>query len=139
MSADLYIHAMSGVTEEDLECFFSSSFGSRWENRSQACTRPPRCAHRQAVSDSPSVWIGEVSWLKAALLEDSGYVPEPVEAVTKMIGEHLPVLDEDLRAGLLRAIAVHNQRAANYRVVRDESVVGWFDKHMGARLFTVSW
>jgi len=140
VAADLHIHTMDGVTEEDLKCFFSGTLGSRW------CTFPARrrcpgalCTHWEAVGKSPNVWVGEVSWLSASLTGDDSSIPEPVQAVKDVIGESLPVLDDDLKVKILRALGETNTRAPGYDTTKDEGIVGWLDEHMGQRLFTVSW
>ena len=140
MAADLHIHAMDGVTEADLACFNSNTLGSRW------CTFPFRgpcggvdCSHWAAVTASPAVWIGEVSWLKAGLTGDDSFIPEPVQAIHDLIGEHLPVLDDELKEKILHALGAQNERAPGYDTTQDEGIVGWLDQQMGQRLFTVSW
>lgn len=142
MSADLHIHAMVGVTEDDLRCFFANTLGSKWctfpFGRGR-CSERTSCPHWKAVADSPDVWVGEVSWLKAMLTDDSGYIPEPVEAVHDLIGEELPVLDEALREAILRALTIPNERAQQYDTTEDEAIAKWLDDQMGQRLFTVSW
>lgn len=141
MAADLHIHAMQGVTEDDLACFFSTTLGSRWCRFpfGGRCGNSTNCSHWRAVIDSPDVWIGEVSWLKAGLTGDDSFVPEPVQAVHDLIGENLPVLDDDLKEKILRALGAQNRRAPHYDTTKDEGIVGWLDAHIGERLFTVSW
>jgi hypothetical protein len=103
------------------------------------CGQRAGCPHWEAVSNSSNVWIGEVSWLKAGLTGDDGYVPEPVEAVAKLIGEDLPVLDDELRARLNGALGLDQTRAPGYDTAEADDVSKWIDEHMSERLFTVSW
>lgn len=142
MGADLYIHAMRDVTESDLRCFFSHSLDSRWENLTWTCPWENKdtlmCHHWKAVMDSPSVWIGGVSWLKAIMLNDPSFVPEPVQAVYDLIGERLPVLDRELGRKILEAVELPTYRS-RYRVTEPSQVFGWLEEHLGERLFTVSW
>lgn len=144
MSADLYIHSCGfpdnpDVTGEDLACFFSSTLGSERFVTRPSCPDDPFCTHWDRVKASPSVWIGQVSWLKAGLYDDDSFIPEPVEAVHDLIGENLPVLDDELRDKILSAMRIPGKRAPHYRVTRADRVREWLDAHMGQRLFTVSW
>ena len=140
MSADLHIHAMGKLNADDLECFFSGNIDSKYfAIGDPACRIAPDCLHWRRVEESENTWIGEVSWLKASLLGDMSYVPEPVEAVNGLIGEDLPVLDEELKHKILQAVATPNERAGYYRTAACQEVAGWLDGHMGEKLFTVSW
>jgi hypothetical protein len=133
------------ITEEDLKCFFSSTLGSRWFSwtGSRCGMNNCDCAHWEHVTDSDQIWIGEVSWLKAAITEDvDSYVPEPVQAVNELIGESLPVLDEDLKKKIIDAcIAPRQSQGASWYQSTDkvEALAKWLDEHMGQKLFTVSW
>lgn len=149
MSADLHIHAFPPGfedAEEHMRCFFSNHLGSRYfaplgghRCRTSAASQL-ECVHWTAVSESDNVWIGEVSWLKAGLLNDDGYIPEPVQAVQDVIGEDLPVLDNDLLQRVLTAAGAPNERAGHYSILHSTSgVAEWLVAHVGCRLFTVSW
>src|SRR5262245_26911747 len=142
MAADLHIHAMVDVTEDDLKCFFASTLGSRFFNPSGKTECDSTiCKHWDKVTADPHIWIGEVSWLKAALLEDDDFIPEPVEKINELIGEDLPVLDEALKNSILDALKVRGDRGTGYdvRSPDNEDLIKWLDANMGRRLFTVSW
>lgn len=140
MSADLYIHSAKGLNEEDFRCFFSGLMGSKWfANGDGPCPwQEEACIHWKMVMNSPSVWIGEVSWLKQLFVGD-GYVPNQVAAVTTIIGEDLPVLDDLLHDRILEALQRPNESAPQYRVTEVPPVDQWLTEHMGERIFTVSW
>ena len=133
MAADLHIHALVGVTKEDLTAFMDSSTAEVHE------------AAFRTISHTPDVWIGEVSWLKAELFDKPGeFIPGPVQAIFDLIGddETLPILTPELREKILDAL--HGPNTTSYRVADAASakyaeVVAFLDKHMGERLFTVSW
>lgn len=146
MSADLHIHAMTeDMTEQDLRVFFSHTLGSRWGVRlgpqgliGTRYTREEEDAAHKKVMDTDNIWIGEVSWLKAMVTEDqSEYIPSVVSAVSDIIGESMPVLDEALFQKLVGAFEAPNK--TGYTVSNGEDPVSWLRSHMGARLFTVSW
>jgi hypothetical protein len=144
MSADLHIHVLEGCSEADLKVFFHNTLGSKWGaplGRGWTIGESDLFGRREArdrVSDSPNVWIGEVSWLKAAVLEDDEtYVPGPVAIVQELIGEELPVLDKHLRDAILAALKETN--STTYRTSDGEKVEKFLDAHLGKKLFTVSW
>ena len=69
------------VTEADMRCFFAHTIGSMYGPKdlfhplgSGKCDTDDgiTCRHWEAVSGSPNVWIGEVSWMKAALVPGEG-------------------------------------------------------------------
>lgn len=137
MAADLHIHVLPDDIEEGvLAVMFSNCLGSKHF----APHRVPDDARATAidrVGDMPNVWIGEVSWLKAAVFGDSEtFVPGPVQAVQDAIGEHLPRLDPTLEI-ILAALDVPNQ--TGYRISEVEPVRQFLAKHRNKRLFTVSW
>lgn len=100
------------------------------------------CKHWDRITDSSQIWIGEVSWLKAAIFGDDKYIPEPVEALAELIGEDLPILDDALMAKILQALMIKRNRANSYYVVvnsQTHDVTEWLAANYGMRLFTVSW
>ena len=138
MAADLHIHIVTdAITEDVLADFFSSTLGSKWFNPT-----PKNWDEREpifgVVADSPSVWVGAVSWLKAALFEDvEAYVPNPIGLVSEIVGEELPVIDDELIEKIKDALQVNNQTA--YRFCNPDDVVAFLEEHSGKRCFTVSW
>lgn len=156
MAADLSIHVLEGCDEEDLRVFFSSTLGSKWFGPWAGASYPedkrpewqPRYEGDTDKSDkslaftrianTPSIWIGEVSWLKAWVFEDSeSYVPNAVGYIFEAIGEELPVLDDKLRQNVLFGLQQPN--STPYSVTDIEKIRRFLDEHMGKRLFTVSW
>ncbi len=71
MAADLYIHVFEGISEEDLKVFFSNALGSKWFAGFYAVDDHGKEEESYAnISETPRVWVGEVSWLKAALYRE---------------------------------------------------------------------
>lgn len=142
MAADLHIHVMENCSEEDVAHFFGHTMGSkhfalgsRQNCYSNGCYDNGPCSR---VQESPNVWVGEVSWLKAALSGDTEtFIPEPVAQVHEIIGEDLPELTPDLRFRILKALNAGN--TTSYSIESDQKVIEFLDKHIGKRLFTVSW
>lgn len=143
MAADLHIHVFEGIEENDLADFFSSTLGSKHFNLAKQFAG--RVAGRDVFMESydkvgktPNIWIGEVSWLKAMVTGNSEtFIPDPVQKVTDLIGENLPVLDADLERLLLEALDVHNK--TSYGVTDKTPIEKFLTEHRGKKLFTVSW
>lgn len=137
MAADLHIHAYVGLTEDDLREFFSHTLGSKWFNLSRRQGDEWDRAYEK-IMNAPNIWVGEVSWLKAALTEDpETFVPPVVQQVHDLIGEDLPILDEALRDKIVAAFGAKN--GTGYGVASQKEVEGWLNEHIGQKLFTVSW
>lgn len=135
MAADLCIHVLDGATEADVRDFFA---GGNWDE----ATKSWGAAHSR-VSKTPSVWVGEVSYLRAALTGDAGSsVPTVVLRVGQVIGDHLPVIDEEMIERVAEAWALPPnaaQAVGGYKVAERDKVLGFLRQHAGKRAFTVAW
>jgi hypothetical protein len=152
MGADLYIHATLATrryTARRLRVARAHSFGGRWDrdilrnpNAFLKSLKWPRqdaedAARHWVFKSCDMTWIGEVSWLKADLMEDSNtYIPQTVMLVSDAIGERIPTLTPALADQIMGAFTQPN--ATSYRVADPDNVRVWLDRHMGWRLFTVS-
>lgn len=140
MAADLSIHVLEGVTEDDLSVFFSHTLGSKHCKLFEKF--PEQAAQDKAwsaVSESPSVWVGEVSWLKADLLDaKEEFVPDIVGQVHEIIGENLPEIDDAL-IGKIHGAFFKSKPHTLYKVAEKEYVMKFLEEHRGKRVFTVSW
>ena len=162
MSADLHIHVIptdevsgtaitwesgamvetrvTGMVDDNvLSVFFSSTVGSGWSfGWRDNITHFDRERAHTLVVNTPSVWIGEVSWLKAALFDDSNFVPEPVSVVSDIIGNKFSVIDDVLIERVKAALQTPN--TTGYSVTtRVDDIVDFLTSHKGLRCFTVSW
>lgn len=136
MAADLSIHILEGCSESDLVVFFAHTMGSKHFNMMRRSD--PMGAEWRRVSDSPQVWVGEVSWLKAALVGDSEtFIPSTVGRVHEVISENLPVIDDTLIASVGAAFNLPN--TTGYRLAERDKVIAFLESHRGKRAFTVSW
>lgn len=142
MSADLTLHVMTPeLTEDDVHVLLGGSLGSKWFTWA-VMSWNQRTGRYDAVlrkaSETPQVHVGEVSWLKAALTEDPDtYVPDVVQAVSDIVGEDLPVIDDALISRVAGAFDVPNR--TEYSVSDGRAVVAWLHEHRGERVFTLSW
>ena len=141
MAADLHIHIKTdSVTEKDLEIFFSHNLGSkhchfpafkRYEGKDKEKAM-------KVVAKSPNIWIGEVSWLKAGLLNaEKEFVPSTVQRINELIGEDLPILDKQLIEKIFDAFLLNNK--TRYSLASPRKVVAFLQKYIGKSVFTVSW
>ena len=138
MSADLHIHVYEGLVEDDLRLFFSHTIGSKWCGAHQSVSIEEDSKNMDKVGGTPNVWVGGVSWLKAALFANPDkYIPSPVMQVNDIIGEDLPVIDDELIERISEALMLEN--TTGYRVSSAGDVVLFLEEHRGKRVFTISW
>lgn len=138
MAADLHIHVMTpDMTENHLAEFFCNTLGSKYFN--MRCRPNLDGDAWRLVTNSPNIHVGEVSWLKAAVLEGGPdeFVPQAVSAVQEIIGEDLPSIDDDLIAKVREAMRLPNQ--TSYEMTGENAVLSFLAEHKGKRAFTVSW
>ena len=119
MAADLHIHILTEeFTEEHYAAFQANTFGSRFFNLNfdkNQFEKEHNCNLHMLCTDTPNVWVGEVSWLKAALFEkDEIFVPSPIQQVSSIIGESFPIIDDAFIEKIRKALQVANQ--TGYRI-----------------------
>ena len=136
MAADLYIHVLEDVSEEGVAKFHRNCIGSKFSGT--PCTDEEWHDLYSRLGETPRVWVGEVSWLKAALFEDPDtFIPDPVLKVSEVVGEDFPVITDDLIERVEDALEVDNR--TSYSVSKPEPVVKFLQGHKGKRCFTISW
>jgi len=137
MGADLHIHVLEGCTEADYRVMCSHTLGSKyhsWEDIPQEHLSKAR----KAIMHSPQIWVGSVSWLKAALFEDKEtFIPDMVGQVCTLVGEDFPVIDDRLMMVLREAFTAPN--TTNYEVASWEKVETFLKAHWGKQVFCISW
>lgn len=138
MAADLHIHAFKPgtLTTKHFKAFFGRCLGSKWWNMfSDNGFNTPEY---NEVSDTPNVWVGEVSWLKSSACEDhETFIPDAVGAVSEIIGEELPVINEELIAKIETALGLKNQ--TSYDVSEPNEIIAFLREHIGWQAFQISW
>lgn len=145
MAADLHIHLLAendtqqGMAEEDLPIFFGSTLGSKyftgfgWQYPFSA--KEPLY---DKTSNDGNIWVGEVSWLKAALFEDDEtFIPNAVGAISEIIGEDLPVIDDGLIARISEALQLEN--TTSYSLANAQKILDWLNQNRGRKVYTISW
>ncbi len=93
----------------------------------------------KVVDATPSVWVGEVSWLKAAVSGDNNtYIPDIVGEIRKLIGNKLPVVSDTLIAKVQKVFR-KSKNTTEYKVDDGRKVIAFLKKHKGKRAFCISW
>lgn len=150
MSADLHLHVFDRdeLKEEDFRCFFRNIIGSKWslpiENifsvQKTKCEElhGTDCVHWDNISNSINIWVGSVSWLKAALFEDGEtFVPDTVNAIHELVGEDLKVIDDELIRKIADTFDLQNK--TQYDIAKKEDIENFLIQHKGKKIFTISW
>jgi hypothetical protein len=158
MSADLHLHIVTkDMTREDFQSFFGNSLGSKYSMFTQqvkmmggeapdynSVSRQEFSSEFQwqateKMSKSPSIWIGEVSWLKAAIFKGGNeeFVRTTVQKVQEIVGEDQPVIDDELIAKIVDAFGEENK--TQYRITSVKKVWTFLQEHRGEKVFTISW
>jgi hypothetical protein len=136
MGADLTIHVMEGVKIPDLQRFFAHTLGSKWFKLGYG-------NYDSTLSDkmynTPHIELGELSNLKAMLSDDSDtYIPSALGEIERIIGENLPVINDELISKIGDAMDLENKTRYRLYVTKDE-VIEFLDQHRGKQVFTICW
>lgn len=135
MSADLHIHVLEGATEEDFVISKCNALGSKYFNLDNYHLRKEV---DKRIDYTPNIWIGEVSWLKASLFGDSeNFIPSTVQQISDIIGEDLPIVDDNLINNIIKAFEVDNKTSYNVTKVKD--IKEFLEQYKGKKLFTINW
>ncbi len=142
MAADLHIHILTNeCTEEHCRAFRSNMLGSKdfRPGYDRVFEKLHDCDLFTLVGNTPQIWVGEVSWLKAALMEggDEEFVPDPIGAIYDIIGEDFPAIDDALIAKVKDAMLLPNK--TQYSLADAEKVLAFLEQNKGRKAFTVSW
>ena len=146
MSADLHIHVLdNGAEEKHLAGLQANTIGSKYckdfrdddydyYNGEYADWDESY----RIISETSNVWVGEVSWLKAAFLDDpKSFIPQPILKIHEIIGEDLKIIDDNMISEISDALSLKNKTA--YSLSRKNKVLSFLKKHKGEKVFTVSW
>jgi len=135
MSADLHIHTLTkDFTEEHYKQLKSHTLGSKYFNPNVQVDYKLY----KLCGNTPQVWVGEVSWLKASLFDDAEtYVPSTIEKIHEIIGEDFPLIDDELISKIKSALLLPNK--TNYSIDSGKSVLEFLEKHKNEKAFCISW
>ena len=137
MAADLCIHVITPeFTEEDYKKFQASTLGSKYFNPKD--NDKDFNALFEKCSGTPQVWVGEVSWLKAALFDDAEtFIPDPIDEIHKIIGEEFPIINDELIKKIREAIGAEN--TTGYNLGSADDILKFLEENKGKKAFTISW
>jgi hypothetical protein len=93
----------------------------------------------EIVFKTENVWVGEVSWLKAALLEDSEkFIPSTVEQVDIACGAgKMRKIDDKMINDVKEAFKLENKTM--YSLANADEVIEFLERNKGHQIFTISW
>ena len=137
MAADLHIHIADNNIEKDvIESFKRYVWSSEKGNIDEKGN--VLVYDEKKVDSTPNVWIGEVSWLKAGLLNDSKtFVPSTVQAVYDAIAQNLPVITDKFIEEIIKTFNLPNK--TTYKLADPKKVEKFLKKHKGKKAYTISW
>lgn len=95
--------------------------------------------NERIVDLTPNIWIGEVSWLKAALFGDAKtFIPSTVQVVQDIVGyKKLNKITKNFIKKIMKAFDLKNK--TGYELASPKDVEKFLFKHLGRKIFTISW
>lgn len=134
MAADMHLHILEGITEDDIAALERNTLGSKYFNP------VPRFASDayDKIANTPQIWVGSVSWLGAFLMGSTeADVPGPVLLIQRIIGENLPEITDQLIAEVGAALTAANTTC--HHLAEPAAVIAFLQEHRGKKVFTISW
>ena len=136
MAASFKIHVRNNLAMKYLYCLWNEpGYKCPFQDEYQICD----CIYEIEMV-TPSIYIGDVSWLKAALLyDDDKYVPDPIGKISDAIGVHTLVeLTHELKDEIMDALDIPNN--SDYELECDKDKISEFlNRYVGSEIFTISW
>lgn len=88
--------------------------------------------------NAPRVWVCEVSWLKAAIMDDyDKYVPGVAGKIAEIISNKLPLIDDELIAQVSAAFDMPNTSIYTTDERTRDKVARFLKQHKGKHTITV--
>jgi len=171
MGADLHIHVATEDLLEELKKFrlktgWSSEIGNfytealvegKWVHENdlkdedwgkiEKTRDVPVSLDEDAIFDTPNVWVGEVSWLKAMIFNDKEtFIPATVEQVRSLVWEPT-IINPALIEKVKEAFSLPNNTkkeggvfgGEGYRLANQDEVTKFLTSHIGQYAFCISW
>lgn len=130
MTADFHIHVLEGVTNQDVDNFLVPVVTPEY--------RPHWRLLMERIARTPNIWVGEVSWLGAAITEDeSTSIPDTIMALDRML-QTRPKLTPELERQILATFTLPNH-TDHYRVADVQQVAAFLARYRGKQLFAITW
>jgi hypothetical protein len=143
MSADLVLYTFKEEDSELVESLYMKSqantLGSKyftWDAIVAATDNSLDALFDLFEVVSDRCWIGEVSWLKATLLDDDeSFIPDLVGFVSELIGEEFPVITDEL---ISKVNDFSFESHEHYSNISKEDLINFLEKNKGYKTFTLS-
>lgn len=129
MAADLYIHILEGLTEDEVKLFFCNDMGSKYFDLDKVELKHKlfNSEINNKFADTLMVYVGSDSSI------DNGLV----SLIENFIGEDFPVITHDLIFGINHIL---NSKLEYYRLNPDRGeITDFLYKHLGKKCFCVNW
>lgn len=92
--------------------------------------------NENVVFNTEGVWCGEVSWLKAALLENvEEFVPSVIEQLNELV-ENFPIINEQSIEQISSLFDLPN--TTQYEIAKKEDVIKFLQNNLGHRVYGLS-
>ena len=141
MAADFHIHVITkNFTEDDVKFLKSNTLGSKYfAGFDQRYSYEELNSILARAENTPNIWIGEVSWLKASLSEDpSEYIPTLVEVLYDLVGEDFTTITPEFIDQVSAAFDTE-EISSYYDSFEKDRLINFLNKYMGEKVFHVSW
>jgi hypothetical protein len=136
VAADLHIHVNDGIPDRDIAAFFANCLGSKHFKGFRP--QPFNEDLYIRMERTANVWVGEVSWLKAAVFENQAeFIPGTVMEVQRIVGEDMPIINDEFIQMIESTFDIPN--TTGYRLAKKEDVTTFLRQYMGKPVFTISW
>ena len=138
MAADLCIHVKTGwVTDDVWKMFMEECPDDLFNTPDEYFDKKDSAL--EIIRNTPQCWVGEVSWLKAALFNnEEEFVPSPVGRISELIPYWTTVrVTEELIEQVDKAFDLVN--STTYNLVQREKIIDFLRENFDKEVFTVSW
>jgi hypothetical protein len=143
MAADLFLHVLTeDFTKDHFIATKATALGSKyfkWQLSKKEKKLEKEAMEIMYSDNFPGVFVCEVSWLKATLAEDNEtYVPSVAEQIGDLIGDELPVINDDL-IEKIKDILENTKNLTQYSIGDKDDIIDFLIDNKGKRVFSISW
>ena len=135
MSASFYLHIKTwAITENDLKIALGGN------NLSASTIKEVNKAYNK-INHTPCVYIGDVSWLKAALLEDIKYIPSSIEKISNIFHNQdgiCVILTDEIIIEITEALLLPNDSDYTLGNNVNKKMKRFLKNHRGQEAFVVT-
>jgi hypothetical protein len=137
VAVDVAIHVMSAeITCDTLKAFYNNKLGHKWYNTYDMSTIDSGLI-RGLIEESPQVWIGEASFLDAAVYDADDAIPRTVMDVCHLIDDGVTVIDDSFLFDVQEVMDYPN--TSKYPVAISRDVLEFLQQYKGMKVFIALW